>query len=207
VGPARGVPARRDDVGHDGPSRRGSFYPGLPQRPLWHVCGFPAWYRVRLRALPAWNEKIGRVFFVACWANIALLALLSLLSPGGPTGVVLYLLFWIGVTLVLPLVLRTPLRPLGYLAAVAVLALIEETAVYYVGGGLQGAATSLPEDWVGSVPTFVGLGAALLLSVRRLGLSSSEVLAAAAASGIFIELGPGAGFSPVAFIAFGGAVA
>jgi hypothetical protein len=164
-------------------------------------------YLDRLRRFPVWNEILGRILFLAGMFNITLLLLLAVLGDGGTAGIVVYLVFWIGVVLLLPVFLPRPLGTAGYLTAIVMLALLEEAAAYSVGGGLHGAALSLPDDWVRSVPTWVGLGAALRFSALRFGLSPEELIAAAAASGLFIELGPGGGSNPIAFAAFGGAIA
>ena len=50
-----------------------------------------------------------------------------------------------------------------YIPSVFILAIIEETIIYYNGGGLGGAAKSLEHDLLLAVPVFVGIGIGIYL--------------------------------------------
>ena len=161
----------------------------------------------RLLATPEWSSTPGKVSFLWCLADFALFAVLSAIGDRGAAGVLIEVGLWVPFTLLLARLLTRPLNSGVYLGAVVVLALAEETIAYSTGGGLHGAATSLAQDWVRSVPTFVGIAVGILLAIRWVGLTAPESFATAALVGIVIEIGLGTGFNPVALVGLSGAVA
>jgi len=46
-------------------------------------------------------------------------------------------------------------KPKFFVISAFLLAVLEETIVYFLGGGLQGTATSLLDDYAGSLPVFL----------------------------------------------------
>jgi len=167
----------------------------------------PPGFLDRLLATPEWRSTPGKVGFVWCLFNLVLFAGLFFAGDHGAVGPLIEIGLWIPISLVVAQLLTRPLGSATYLAAALVLSLLEEAIAYSTGGGLHGAATSLPQDWVRSVPTFVGLAAGILLADRWVGLRPSESFVTAAAVGVVIELGLGTGFNPIALVALTGAVA
>jgi hypothetical protein len=161
----------------------------------------------RLLVYREWYSTPGKVAFLWCVAGLGFFAALLALGQRSADGVLIEIGGWLGVSLLVPRLVAAPYGIGEYVGMVLGLSLLEEAIAYFTGGGLHGTATSLPEDWVRAVPTFVGLGVGLLVAVRTMGLSSGESFLAAAAAGIVIEIGLGAGFNPIALIALGGAVA
>ena len=161
----------------------------------------------RLLVYREWSSTPGRVSLIWCLAGFVFFAALWASGQHSAGGVLAEIGVWLCVSLLVPRLLAAPFRVEKYIGAVLGLSLLEEALAYSTGGGLHGAATSLPEDWVRSVPTFVGLGIGLLVAVRRWGLSPGESFTAAAAAGIAIEVGLGAGFNPIVLVVLGGAVA
>jgi hypothetical protein len=161
----------------------------------------------RLLLFPEWASGPGMVAFVWCVADLVIFAVLWFSGDRGAGGPLAEIGLWIPISLVIPRLLRRPLNAVQFADAVVLFSLIEEAIAFQTGGGLHGTATSLAEDWVRSVPTFLGLGLGLLASVRLVGLSPPECFAAAAAAGVVIEVGLGAGFNPIALVAVGGAAA
>jgi hypothetical protein len=160
----------------------------------------------RLLASPEWSSTPGKVAFLWCLADFAFFVVLWAIGDRGAAGVLIEVGVWVPFTLLLGRLLTRPLSGVTYLGAVVVLALAEETLAYSTGGGLHGAATSLAEDWVRSVPTFVGIAVGILLAIRWVGLSAPESFATAALVGVVIEIGLGTGFNFVALLGLSGAV-
>ena len=102
--------------------------------------------------------------------------------------------------------------PLVFLLAILFMSLFEEYMAYSVGGGLHGKATSLAEDWIMSVPSFVGLGIGSLLARNILGANREDVYLGGAITGVTVEvllsflLSPDHGFMSLlaSLVAFGG---
>jgi len=161
----------------------------------------------RLLVTPEWSSIPGKVCFFWCLLDLALFGALALSGDRGADGVIVEIASWVPISLFVARLLPRSLGVGSYLSVVVALSLSEETIAYSTGGGLHGAATSLPENWVRSVPTFAGLALGLLLAVRSVGLRSPETFTTAAAAGIFLEIGLGSGFNPVALFALSGAVA
>ncbi len=75
-----------------------------------------------------------------------------------------------------------------YVILVFTLAFIEETVIYFNGGGLGGRATSLAHDLVLAVPVFVGIAfGILILHIKRL-LTPGEFFMIGAIQGYLIEI-------------------
>jgi hypothetical protein len=157
----------------------------------------------------SWTTVVPRVVRLVLLADIAAWVLLALLTPSG-RGVAIYLIGWVPI---LGLALwgadRNPRRagPVAFVLAVAALSLVEEALAYAVGGGISGRATSLTDDWVRAVPSFLGLAGGSLAAVRLIGSSRTELFCGGALAGILLEIVLGAGAAPLAFLLFGGPVA
>jgi len=75
-----------------------------------------------------------------------------------------------------------------YIPAIFILAIIEETIIYYNGGGLGGKAKSLEHDLLLAVPVFVGIGIGIyLLNLKRI-LNPGEFFILGAIQGFLIEI-------------------
>jgi len=93
-----------------------------------------------------------------------------------------------------------------YLPIIFVIALIEETIVYYSGGGLQGAAVSLWHDLALSIPVFLMIGVGILITNRIRKMNSGEIFLLGYICGAILEIIlPVHFFNPVLVLLFGGA--
>lgn len=93
-----------------------------------------------------------------------------------------------------------------YLPIVFVIALIEETIVYYSGGGLQGAAVSLWHDLALAIPVFLMIGVGILITNRIYKMNSGEIFLLGYICGAILEIIlPVHFFNPVLILLFGGA--
>ena len=59
---------------------------------------------------------------------------------------------------------------------VFILGIIEETVIYYNGGGLGGKALSLSHDLISTTPVFVGIGLGIYLLDKWLKLYTGNIL-------------------------------
>lgn len=99
------------------------------------------------------------------------------------------LIFWLMLTLLLFNFIDEKYRTFGfYLIGLTILAIIEETVIYYNGGGLGGKATSLKQDLLVAVPVFVFLGLALYILKHYFNFTSSDFYVYGSIYGFFIEL-------------------
>lgn len=128
-----------------------------------------------------------------------------------PFSTAIYLWVWTGCGIgALALLGRLGPRASGWtalLGTVSVLALLEEGLAYAVGGGLDGRATSLLDDWVRAVPSIIAMALVVAFLRRRSGAGPTEGFLAGALSGLLFEIGVARGASPLAFLVFGGAAA
>ena len=93
-----------------------------------------------------------------------------------------------------------------YLPIVFIIALIEETIVYYSGGGLQGAAVSLWHDLALAIPVFLMIGVGILITNRIYKMNSGEIFLLGYICGAILEIIlPVHFFNPVLILLFGGA--
>ena len=93
-----------------------------------------------------------------------------------------------------------------YLPIVFVIALIEETIVYYSGGGLQGAAISLWHDLALAIPVFLMIGVGILITNRIYEMKSGEIFLLGYICGAILEIIlPVHFFNPILILLFGGA--
>ncbi|TFG29738.1 MAG: hypothetical protein EU532_02525 [Promethearchaeota archaeon] len=93
-----------------------------------------------------------------------------------------------------------------YLPTIFILAIIEETIVYYSGGGLQGAAVSLWHDLALSIPVFLMIGIGILITNRIKPMNSGEIFLLGLICGIIMEIIlPGHFFNIILIFLFVGA--
>jgi hypothetical protein len=93
-----------------------------------------------------------------------------------------------------------------YLPIIFIIALMEETIVYYSGGGLQGAAVSLWHDLALAIPVFLMIGVGILITNRIYKMSSGEVFVLGYICGAILEIIlPVHFFNPILILLFGGA--
>lgn len=78
--------------------------------------------------------------------------------------------------------------PGPYLLAGGLLALVEETLVYALGGGLQGQATSLAHDLAVAMPIFACFLLGWYLLQRRFAIAPATVFVLAGAHGFLLEI-------------------
>ena len=75
-----------------------------------------------------------------------------------------------------------------YIPTVFILAIMEETIIYYNGGGLGGKAKSLEHDLLLAVPVFVGIGVGIYLLNMKRRLNPGEFFVLGAIQGFLIEI-------------------
>ncbi|MGQ4914574.1 MAG: hypothetical protein ACP6IU_07455 [Candidatus Asgardarchaeia archaeon] len=76
----------------------------------------------------------------------------------------------------------------AYLVLVLILAFIEETIVYFNGGGLGGKAVSLIQDILLAVPVFVGIALGLIILNHWMDLFAGEFFVLGAIQGFIVEI-------------------
>ncbi len=75
-----------------------------------------------------------------------------------------------------------------YLPVILVLAIIEETIIYFNGGGLGGKAKSLEHDLLLAAPVFVGIGVGIYILHMKRKLNPGEFFLLGAIQGFLIEI-------------------
>ena len=100
----------------------------------------------------------------------------------------LILIFWFILTRYVFLKSRSWKKGIHYIGSVFILAIIEETVIYYNGGGLGGKALSLSHDLISTLPVFTGIALGIYLSDRWFGLYTGEYFAVGATIGLIIEV-------------------
>ena len=86
------------------------------------------------------------------------------------------------------------------------LAVLEETIVFFLGGGLGGEARSLVDDYLGSIPMFAGLIIGWWLFIRKHKVDPNYILILSGLQGFIIELVfTGLILNPLNILFFGGA--
>jgi len=117
-------------------------------------------------------------------------------------------IFFMGLILILWFILtrwvfnrsRNYEKRIRYIGSVFFLAIIEETVIYYNGGGLGGKALSLSHDLISTIPVFVGIGLGIYLSDKWLKLYNGEYFAVGATIGLIIEVFLTGNFMLIVFI-------
>ena len=99
------------------------------------------------------------------------------------------LIFWLILTLALFNFVASKYRTfVFYIFGVTILGIIEETVIYYNGGGLNGTAVSLKQDILLVVPVFVFLGLALYIFKHKFNFVSSDFYVYGSIYGFILEL-------------------
>lgn len=112
----------------------------------------------------------------------------------------LILIFWFILTRQVFTHSRSWEKSIRYIGSVFILAIIEETVIYYNGGGLGGKALSLSHDLISTIPVFVGIGLGIYLSDKWLKLYTGEYFAVGATIGLIIEVFLTGNFMLIVFI-------
>ncbi len=114
-----------------------------------------------------------------------------------------FLVFWLVLTVLLFNKFNFKFITIVYYTLfLTILAILEESIIYFNGGGLSGTATSLTQDLVIAVPVFVFLGVSLFILSKYLGLDSSDLYIYGSLFGFLIEILIGGKI--VLFYLFGG---
>jgi len=155
---------------------------------------------------PKWLQKI--VYIIILWYIIGvviffLLGFLNVLNVLAASNLLLLLII---TNILFKYVRQNENSRYFYLPVIFLLALLEETLVYYSGGGLQGAALSLWHDLALSIPVFLMIGVGILLTNRIKKMNSGEVFLLGYICGFILEIIlPGHFFNPILIFLFGGA--
>jgi len=98
-------------------------------------------------------------------------------------------------------------RPESFILIALFLVLLEETIVYYLGGGLQGKAISLLDDYAGAFPPFFIFIFGWYFVLKRYQIGDDHLYILAGFHGFFVGIiFTGLIFSPIFIILFGGGV-
>ncbi len=145
------------------------------------------------------DNAFGRVLFLYSVSNFVVLSIIGLAS--GDLGFVVYsLLVVIGYPL---LYVASPRR---YIHTILIVCLVEETIVYFIGGGLHGVARSLLRDYIRSIPIFLTHAVLWLRYMERYHYEEHEIFVMAGMHGFFWEIiVSGMILDPVLTLLFGGA--
>ncbi|TFG03199.1 MAG: hypothetical protein EU539_12485, partial [Promethearchaeota archaeon] len=74
-----------------------------------------------------------------------------------------------------------------YIPSIFILAIVEETIIYFNGGGLGGKAESLEQDLMLAVPVFVGIAIGIFLMNLKNKLNPGEFFILGAIQGFIVE--------------------
>ncbi len=151
-----------------------------------------------MREFGIFGSNIGKILFIWGMADFVILFLLGVTE--GNYGLSFYVV-------VIPIiyVYLYLLEPRPYLPTILFLVIIEETIVYYIGGGLHGEATSLVEDYVRAIPIFITMAYLWLKYMRKYNYRDYEILVMAGLHGFFFEIIlSGIILSPLLLMIFGG---
>lgn len=137
--------------------------------------------------------------YLIIWYIITLaFALLISLASGG------YLFLSLALWTVIA-VIAYYLRPPNFIISGLVLALIEETLIYSLGGGLQGEATSLADDLIHAMPVFAAIVIGWYLCLVRYDIQPQELYLLGGLHGVLLELVlSGLILNPIIAFLFGG---
>ena len=158
---------------------------------------------------PEWLRTI--VFIIIIWYIIDvviffLLGFLNILNVLAATNLLILLLLTNYIFMKFRAKQQNTRLKILYLPIVFVIALIEETIVYYSGGGLQGAAVSLWHDLALSIPVFLMIGVGILITNRIKKMNSGEIFLLGYICGAILEIIlPVHFFNPILILLFGGA--
>ncbi len=127
------------------------------------------------------NSTIAKLIFAWGIIDFATLILIDLLS--GRFNQPIY----IGTISVIYFVTYL-IEPARYLLTILLLALLEETIVYFLGGGLHGLASSLIKDYIRSIPIFFTMAILWLMYMKSYRYKDSEIFIMAGLQGFFFEI-------------------
>jgi len=146
------------------------------------------------------ESKILR-FFLG-WHFLSMIFALVIGISSGDFNLFLSLSIWTTIA-----VIAYKLEPSYYILTAFVLSALEELVVYSLGGGLQGAATSLLQDYANSLPIFLSIILVWRFVLGRYEVSEEELYLVTIVPAAFIELlFQGLLFNPILLFLLGGPV-
>lgn len=150
--------------------------------------------------LDSFKELSLKTKILLSWFAFDVILSILIAATTNDFSLAIYLFLWIIIS-----VIAYKLRPPFFIASAFVLAVLEETIVYYLGGGLQGTATSLLDDFAGSLPVFLAIIVGWWFVLKRYYYSEESLYLFSGLHGFFMEIiVPGLIFNPVSVILFGG---
>ena len=155
--------------------------------------------RPRAASSPPWTRA---ATVLLAWHALGTALALWIGVVEGDFSLAVALLAWSGVAVVS---YRLALGP--YLLVGGLLALVEETLVYALGGGLQGRATSLAHDLAVAMPAFAAFLLGWYLLRRRYAVAPAAVFVLAGAHGLLLEIVLMGHADPAAVLLLGGPAA
>jgi len=112
----------------------------------------------------------------------------------------IFLTIWSLIFLVL-----NKIKPKLFILTSTLLAFLEETIIYFLGGGLQGTAKSLIDDYLGSIPVFVMFILGWWLFLKKYDIDGYRLVFYSGLHGIVLEIViPGHIFSITTVLLFAG---
>ncbi len=144
------------------------------------------------------EDSRARIIFLWGVIGFILLSIIDLVKR----RIVMLLYFVIIIILYL---LLYKLSPKYYMLSIFLISIIEETIVYFIGGGLHGLAKSLIHDYIRSIPIFLIHAFLWLKYMNKYEYNEGEIFLLAGLHGFFWEIVvSGIIFNPVLLTLFGG---
>jgi len=150
-----------------------------------------------------WDKRfrgLGAKFIFGWFIIDVILAFVLWLSLNIFTFIIYFTLWFLVIRVV------SALNPRNMVSSSIMLAILEETIVFFLGGGLGGEARSLVDDYLGSIPMFSGLIIGWWLFIRKYKVKPDYILILSGVQGFIIELVfTGLILNPLNILFFGGA--
>lgn len=144
------------------------------------------------------ESRILRFFFG--WHFLSVIFALVIGISSGDFNLFLSLSIWTTIA-----VIAYKLEPPYYILSALVLSALEELVVYSFGGGLQGAATSLTQDYANSLPIFLSIILVWRFVLGRYEVNEEELYLVTIVPAVFIELlFQGVLYNPILLFLLGG---
>lgn len=153
-----------------------------------------------MQALNSFSKLRLRTKFLLGWFILDLVLSVIIAKTTGDFSLATYLLLWISLSII-----AYKIRPPFFIFSAVILAFLEETIVYYLRGGLQGAAKSLVDDLAGAMPVFLAMIMGWWFVLKRYHFDEESLYLFSGMHGFFVEIvASGLILNPVAILLFGG---
>jgi len=150
--------------------------------------------------LPRFRHLKNTVKILLIWYFLDLVFSLIIAVVESEWSLAVYLYMWTAICFIC-----YKIRPKKFVVSAFLLAVLEETIVYFLGGGLQGTATSLLDDYAGSLPVFLMFILGWWMILKKYHIDGEDIYLLAGFHGFLLEIiVPGHIFSPLTIFLLGG---